>query len=820
MNANFIATETFSQPGSSAEKKVWVGVEAAFSQRDCVAYWRYPIFSSGGEFRKEPDILLLDRAFGIIIIEVKALVSDQIKQITGHLWQYQNFYTSSGNPYQQAENQLSSLLNYCHREPSLSNAITSRILVALPNITQAEWESRGFHLLPSQPPLLLKDDLTSPGHLLLKIQETTPLFPGTHLTTKQWQLLLSVISGTPLYRKPTSRVLSPPESRGKVLQKIHQHISEFDQQQEKIGKQIPPGCQRIRGIAGSGKTALLCQKAAQMHLKYPQWEIALVFFSRSLYPVIIAQLRQWLNRFSEEKIEFNPKTSKLRVLHAWGAKNQPGLYRVICKAAGVSPLTVQDIPKPECYQPQRAIALACDQLLGQTSIPQLFDAILIDEGQDLVVERNIKLQTPQPFFQLAYQSLRPVHPTQPQQRRLIWTYDEAQSLDRLSIPTPGEILGEKLAHLFSGEYGDGIQKTEILSRCYRLPHPVITFAHGIGMGLRRPEGMLTGVRHHQDWEALGYEVKESFSPQATITLQRPKDNSPHPLPDLWQGEIVRFQSYATRQEELTALGDQILTNLRHEGLRPSRNLLVLVLGNAFEGRELEKKVAHFLYQQGIDIYLPSAPDCNIFSASPHQRNPNQFWCKGGVTVSRIHRAKGQEADMVYIVGLDQIAKAEANLYLRNQLFTAITRTRAWVTLSGIGSYPFYEELQQVMASGDRFELKSRHPSLREIPLTPVGEFLTCYAAGERNFQHINLPGVELSYFDLRGCNFMGANLRGANLSHTCLEGANLVIANLEDANLTQANLRKAKLVGANLKNTYLEGADLTHADLGELTNNP
>ena len=813
MKARFIATEPIKQAGASAEKQVWDQVQKAFSDRACVGYWRYPIFSQVGNFRKEPDILLLDRAFGIIIIEVKALVIDQVKQITGHLWQYQNFYTSSGNPYQQAENQLSSLLSYCHQELELKEQITSRILIALPNITQQDWESRGFHRLPSNPPLLLQDDLSSIPNLFKKIETTVPRYQGNDLSEKQWQLLLSVISGTPLHQKATYPVLSPQETRGKLLQKLYQHISEFDQQQETIGKQIPPGCQRIRGIAGSGKTAVLCQKAVQMHLKHPQWDIALVFFSRSLYPVIIHYISHYLNRFGEAKTEFNPKTSKLRILHAWGAKTQPGFYRVMCEAAGVSPLTVQDIPTPHRYQPQSAIALACDHLLTQTTIPQIFDAILIDEGQDLLVDNTVQRHHKQPFYQLAYQALRPVNPTQPQQRRLIWTYDEAQSLDHLAIPTPGEILGDKLAHLLSGEYSDGIKKTEILSRCYRLPHPVITFAHGIGMGLLRKEGMLTGVTHPQDWEALGYEVEGNFQLGEEIKLKRPLANSPHPLPQLWEGEIIRFQSYATRQEELTALADQILINLRQEGLRPSRNILVLVLGESFVSRRLETTVAQFLYQQGIDIYLPSAPDCNIFETPSQQRNPNQFWCEGGVTISRIHRAKGQEADMVYIMGLDQIAKAEANLYLRNQLFTAITRTRAWVTLSGIGSYPFYEELQQVMASGDTFRFIYRQPPQWQIPVTTVGEFLMRYEAGERNFQNIELPGVVLSYFDLRGCNFIGANLKGANLSHACLEGANLVIANLENANFSDANLRKAKLMGANLKNACLDGADLTHTDL-------
>jgi len=818
MTAQFIATEPLHQSGKTAEKIVWNSIQNSFQQRDCLAYWRYPIFSQVGNFRKEPDILIFDRALGIIIIEVKGLTIDQIQQISGHVWYYQNFYTSYGTPYQQAENQLSALLHYCHREPSLTHQLTTRILIALPHITQQEWENRTFHHLPSQPPLLLQDDLDQAQPLLATIKQTTPRHQGNPLSQQQWQLLLSVVSGTQIYQKPTYRVLASPKSRGKVLQTINQKLIQFDQQQEKVGKQIPPGLQRIRGIAGSGKTVLLCQKAAHMHLKYPHWKIAIVFFSRTLYSVILDQIQQWLNRFNDEKSVFNPKTSNLQVLHAWGAKHQPGLYRLLSEAAGISPLTVQDIPKPERYQPNLALALACDQLLRETPIPQLFDAILIDEGQDLLVEEKTKLHTKQPFYQLAYQALRPVNPSQPQQRRLIWAYDEAQSLDNLSIPTPGEILGQGLAHLLTGEYGDGIPKTETLSRCYRLPHPVITFAHGIGMGLLRKQGMLTGVSHPQDWEALGYHVEGNFQPQATITLQRPKENSPHPLPALWEGDIIRFHSYSTRQQELTALADQIITNLRHEGLRPARNLLVLVLGNGVPARQLETETARFLYQQGIDIYLPTAVDCNIFETPYSQRQPNQFWCEGGVTVSQIHRAKGQEADMVYIIGLDQVAKAEANLYLRNQLFTAITRTRAWVTLSGIGAYNFYEELQQVLNRGDTFTFTYRQPPSRQIPVTVVGEFFNRYSAGERNFQNINLEGMDLSHLDLSGCHFIGANLRRTNLSHTCLEGAKLVIANLENANLYKANLRKANLEGANLNNTFLEGADMTYTNFGDIDN--
>lgn len=62
------------------------------------------------------------------------------------------------------------------------------------------------------------------------------------------------------------------------------------------------------------------------------------------------------------------------------------------------------------------------------------------------------------------------------------------------------------------------------------------------------------------------------------------------------------------------------------------------------------------------------------------------------------RAKGNEADMVYVVGLDNVAKDESNLQLRNQLFVALTRAKGWVKLSGVGSYPLYEEIWRVMRS--------------------------------------------------------------------------------------------------------------------------
>jgi superfamily I DNA and RNA helicase len=819
-NRKFITTEPLNKSGEESEQQVWNTIREVFADRECLAYWRYPIFSKVGKSRKEPDILIADPQLGLIVIEIKSVTIDQIVAIAGHRWQFQHYYTISSNPYEQAENQLFALLGYCDREPSLRRKVSGRALVCLPLITEDQWYDSGFYQLPSCPPIIFQNHLRVSasicGSLIKQLQQTSPIIKGSPLTEKQWKLLQAVISGTPVFRTRAGRQAFVPlqesaKTRASVLAEVRQRLSEFDLQQEHIGKEIPPGPQRIRGIAGSGKTVILCQKAAHMHLKHPDWDIALVFFSRSLYHPIIAQLNKWLLRFSGGEVEYEPKNGKLQVLHAWGAKNQPGLYSTLCQAAGVKRLRVEDT---QSNRPNEALAEVCIQLLHNTVVPTLYDAILIDEGQDLIVDDPLKFQGKQPFYWMAYQALRPVDSAQPQQRRLIWGYDEAQSLESLKIPNASELFGEDLGHLVTGQYSGGIKKSEIMHRCYRTPGPILTAAHGIGMGLLRYGGMLTGITRAEDWRAIGYEVTGRFISGEQITLQRPKENSPNLVPELWEGSALEFVAYRSRQEELSALAQNILYNLRHDGLKPSREILVIVLGSSFEAMKLETAVAEFLISQGIDIYIPSTPDCNILQTDKEQRNPNQFWCEGGVTVSRIHRAKGNEAEMVYVVGLDNVAKDESNLQLRNQLFVALTRAKGWVKLSGIGSYPMYEEMWRVMRSGDTFTFTFRRPPQREIGVTDTSELLKRYDTGGRNFQNADLTGAQLAGADLRNANLIGAILRNADLRNAQLDGAKLVIADLCGADLTNAKLRKAKLVGANLKDARLSGADLSWAKLG------
>ena len=345
--------------------------------------------------------------------------------------------------------------------------------------------------------------------------------------------------------------------------------------------------------------------------------------------------------FSHQQQTYNINNQQLQVFHGWGSREQLGFYRFLCQRTGVVPLGVN---QTSFQEPSEALGEVCVNLLNQTVIPPIFDAILIDEGQDFMVE-NWLHQGKQPFYWLAYQALYPIDAINIKEKRLIWTYDELQSLDNLEVPHASEIFGEELGNIVTGKYENGINKTEIMSCCYRTPHSIIIAAHAMGMGWLRPQGMLTGITDKKDWQSLGYEIEGNLFEGEEISITRSLKNSPNPLYGTYPDSLIKFNKYLSRQQEISALYQQIYHNLRNDGLRPTKDILVLVLGNYFESFQLQQTIANFLIRQGIDIYIPGSNKCNDLTQE-NNYNPNQFWYEGAVTISHIHRAKGQEANMV------------------------------------------------------------------------------------------------------------------------------------------------------------------------------
>ena len=725
----FITTDVIDSDQDSSKKLVWDAVRRSLSGCDCLAYWKYPLFSKKGEKRKEPDVVIVDKEIGVVVLEILDLSIEDIKDINGDIWELEN--GDEITPILDVEDQLYALKGLYQDQRSLRR-IYERSGIVLPNIEKNEWLNRDF-----DPENILFSDQLGRKSFLNGISDIELINGDSGLDNKSLKDLLMVLTGQETFSETSEDAIKEEDKdnfiigtikdvftngdeikpRNEVKAKVKEALYEVDMQQEVIGKTIPPGPQRIRGIAGSGKTVLLAQKAAHMHLKHPDWKIGLIFFTRSLYDNVILEVDKWLNRFSNGKVGYDSDNENLQILHAWGAKDQPGFYREMCNLHDVKPLHAGRKVLGD-GDPNEKLVKACKLLLEKVDdIKQTYDAILIDEAQDLVVDdEKLKYKGKQSFYWLAYKALKAIPGKD--SKRLIWAYDEAQSLNALNIPTAPELFGDdpEFKRMVSGFHEGGMRKSEIMNKCYRTPGPVLTAAHAIGMGLLRSDGMLRGFTTQEDWENIGYEVLEgSFNPPGQkVVLHRPEENTPNRVPQFWPDDIINFNKYENRAEEFDQLAESIKYNIEQDNLNPSRDILVIALGSPKEAFQLKVDAAKALNKKGIDIYIPKALKNNVYYPKYPNTDPDKFWNKGGVTVANIFRAKGNEAFMVYVLGLDKIAENEEDFSLRNQLFVALTRTKAWIEVSGIGDYPMYDEFEEVLESGNTFEFTFQRPRAEKI----------------------------------------------------------------------------------------------------------
>jgi hypothetical protein len=249
----FITTDTI-EDKTSAYKNSWDAVRRAFSGRQCLAYWRYPLFSKRGEKHKEPDITIIDKDLGVVVLEIIDIKLDELTNAQYERWNFKN--GSSQEVIYKVEDNLYELKGLYQGNRNLRR-IKESSAVILPEITKEQWLEQDF----DDKKIIFKDQLT-PKKFLNRIEEIDTLAGNEKLSSEAWNDILMILTGQITHSVQSSTdINSTNESdklkkRSQIKQKIKEDLYEVDMQQEVIGKTIPPGPQRIRGIAGSGKTVL------------------------------------------------------------------------------------------------------------------------------------------------------------------------------------------------------------------------------------------------------------------------------------------------------------------------------------------------------------------------------------------------------------------------------------------------------------------------------------------------------------------------------------------------------------------------------------
>jgi superfamily I DNA and RNA helicase len=494
-----------------------------------------------------------------------------------------------------------------------------------------------------------------------------------------FETAVAVIQSVIKLKVPSKRSnITKEDSRGAIIKKLEDTIANLDQEQEKAVIEAYEGIQRLRGLAGSGKTIVLALKAAYYHAQHPDWNIAVTFNTRSLKN----QFKELIERFCISKKGEMPDWDKLRIVQAWGSPTNTGIYYEVCKEYGIEYF---DFRSAENYKTESkafdktVFDVICSKALTEISkIREPYDAIFVDEAQDLS----------ESFLKICYKILK-------EPKRLIYAYDELQKLNEGSpLRNPSKLFGKDA-------------NDTMLYKCYRNSRPLLVTAHALGFGIYREKGLVQFFDQPQLWKDVGYKVKEGkLEANSNVVLYRDNEASPEYLEKHSSlDDILLFKSFSNSMQQADWVVKQIKKNITDDELL-YRDIIVI---NP-DARTTKKEVAQIrslLLKKSINSHI--AGDINA----------DMFFEKDSITFTGINRAKGNEVPMVYVINADdcyadKVFENRELINKRNILFTAITRSKAWVRVCGVGArmdslMKEYEEVRN-----RNYELHFRYPTDEEI----------------------------------------------------------------------------------------------------------
>lgn len=637
-------------------------------------YFSYPIFENV-EVQSSADALLISDEFGLVAFDLSASshqghdLEDWIEEI----------YSRQDEIFRNLQRKLLSNKDLVEKR---NLVIVPEIITVLHEVPNTKFE---IDLKIATPHSL--------GEILPKLMNLPEKYKKAlnasieHVTTIN-----------PRLKRENVRTAS---SYGHAIRRIEKQIANLDPWQKRAAISYPEGPQRIRGLAGSGKTIVLAFKAAYLHTKHPTWNIVVTYYSRGLYQ----QFRDLIRRFVYDTKNDEPDWTKIQVVHSWGNAYERGIYSDIARRCGAQPVSRREANNK--YGSMAFDGICGDVLdrIDQSDLSDpMYDVVLIDESQDLPVS----------FFRLIYAATR-------KPKRIVWAYDELQNLGAYNMASPDELFGRDK---------NGQPKVTLVNRpnrpkqdtvlpiCYRSTPWAVTVAHGLGFGVYRKaikSDETSIVQMFDDpnlWKEIGYEVIQgNLESGIPVSLRRHSDNTPDYYSNsngslIHADDAIQFKTfqYSAAQAEWIAAG--IKNGLEQQEL--THEDFLIILPDAMTARSEYGLISEALREHNIASHL-----VGVVSSR------EEVFQSDSIAVTHIYRAKGNEAPMVYFANAHMCYDGLQLAKKRNILFTGITRSRAWVRLSGIGSESakLSEEFKRIVDSN--YELHFVYPTedqLRNIRL--------------------------------------------------------------------------------------------------------
>jgi superfamily I DNA and RNA helicase len=607
--------------------------------------------------QRPPDVVLCHPEVGLVVFEVKGYSSSFIESVkAGSLLVRHQGLIRPVNAFRQAEQAMYDIKHQCERASGSGAVLPAfNAIVALPNISQHEWNNRGFSACFPEQVLLLRDDL-DPDRLKTKLKKLVAGRHGSPLTPEQINTIKAVFGDSATINE--TRQARPDiveSSLGAVIDELATMDKYLSAEQTELSRLPIGGFPRlVRGVAGSGKTIVLANLAARLlnrqqnanptlfdNCENEHLRVAVICFNRSL----VSFLRQKIkDAYKQQTFEDIPSKDILWVGHL------NGLMRKVTYGRGlnyISPMAIKDSSERAKEYIEQLQAYRTDHPEEHGKL--LYDAIFVDEGQDFEPEE----------FQLLLSLLKTNETTG--EKNLVIFYDDAQNLYGRHRPNWKQI---------GIDVGRG-DRARVMKECFRNTREIVETAFNVLLGAESSAESKVKLKTYADVgylrqaglvEEVGGFYKVGFAERV--------------------GDYPHVQVFASRQKEKEWIAGEVQRLLCTERVRPEDLLILFNYPLVFE--DLSDMIRARLGKEYLLNFV-----------KPFGKGGDQdtfIFKEKCLTLSTVHGAKGYDAYVVFLAGADLFREDEAG---RASFYVGATRAKLALHVTGLKS-AVLTEAQQVI----------------------------------------------------------------------------------------------------------------------------
>ena len=376
----------------------------------------------------------------------------------------------------------------------------------------------------------------------------------------------------------------------------------------------------VRGVAGSGKSVVLCNwlaKTVQRLKPSSNQKVWAVYANRSLHKLLRQSVDSAWERLCEDDLFGNPS-------FPW---EHVSLLHIKDVLAGILPEVSLSMERFE-FDYDRAAEEFLNRQDANELLPRCM-ALFIDEAQDMGPST----------LRLLLSLVEQGDPDDQNSRSAHIFYDNAQNIYGRKTPT-------------WSEFGlDMRGRSTIMRESFRSTKPITEFAVNV---LNRLSNQ-SDRKDQKELVSLGLIESTQRNGEGWLRVGYNQIHGPAPI----------FHSFHDRRQEIERIAKHIKHLTQEESVRPSD--ICIIYNGKKVAEDLLSKLAPELSKIGIELSLQKNRS--------FERNANTL------VLTTSHSYKGYESEVVIIPGVDQFVTGQGQV-LANNLYVAMTRARSLLAIYG------------------------------------------------------------------------------------------------------------------------------------------